>query len=117
MFQCLRHGLMAAFVLGGLAVISACHTHLMQDEVAQSDSDIITYQCGDLLVQAQFYGDSVNLSVDDRSWPLSRVRVASGVKYQGVKAGDTIIFWTKGDAAWLSIDGMSYPACMRQGGD
>ncbi len=69
-----------------------------------------TYSCGDTKVTAEYSdADSVKLDVDGRRYTLPHVVSADGAKY--ANTDESIVFWNKGNKAYLEVSGKQYPEC------
>ncbi|MCP5152959.1 MAG: MliC family protein [Ectothiorhodospiraceae bacterium] len=73
---------------------------------------IAAMRCGTQAVHAEFFGDTLRLTVGDAVIEMRRVRSGSGARYE-VPGDPTTSFWTKGDHALLEIRGEGYPECAR----
>lgn len=67
----------------------------------------LVYECADYEFIARLGPGEMAVWLEDRYMILSRVRSASGVKYE---EGDTL-FWLKGNEAMLELDGQRYTGC------
>ena len=67
----------------------------------------LVYECIGTDFIARIGPGEVALWLEDRYVILSRVRSASGTKYE---EGD-VLFWSKGEEATLHVDGQTYPDC------
>ncbi|MCZ0813808.1 MliC family protein [Roseovarius sp. EGI FJ00037] len=70
------------------------------------------FDCGGTEVAFGVLGERATLRIDGRDIEMEQVRAASGARYQGV-GGDGTEFWSKGDAAMLSVAGREMPDCTR----
>ena len=74
-------------------------------------------QCGqaDIALDLNEDGDWLELTHLDNVIELERIASASGARYQLPDNADTW-FWSQGDTATLSLDGVTYPTCVAAGG-
>ena len=100
---------MRVYYIGLLAValgISACSRE--KATVVPHGLGHALYQCGDLKVYAEFYGDGrATLAFDYRMLTLQQVPAASGAKYTDAAGNE---FWTK-DGARLTLAGQPIRRC------
>ena len=69
----------------------------------------MVYECSEYEFIARLGPGEMAVWLEDRYLVLSRVRSASGVKYQ---EGDTV-FWSKGEDALLELDGQRHSDCQQ----
>lgn len=69
------------------------------------------YICSHLLVKADFFGNYLTLTIEDKSYQLNQTQSASGSKYEN-KATKTL-FWQKGDSAVLEFNGQRFSNCRK----
>lgn len=67
--------------------------------------------CSHLLVKADFFGNDLTLTIEDKSYQLNQTQSASGSKYDN-KATNTL-FWQKGDSAVLEFNGQRFSNCQK----
>jgi membrane-bound inhibitor of C-type lysozyme len=81
----------------------------------RDDGEVIGYQCGELVVSAEFRGnDRAMLAIGDRKLDLELVPAASGAKYADGQGNE---FWAKGlDEAMLTLAGEATRSCRTAGG-
>ncbi len=70
------------------------------------------YDCDDLAFTVRIEGDTAQVLLPDRSVVLPRVPAASGAKY----SDGATVFWNKGDAALLEVNGTTYRDCVNNPG-
>jgi len=102
-----------AIVLGGLlvAVLFAPVARAQDEEPVNT----ATFVCADQKsIVAKFYSDEVALTLKDgRSLALPQVISGSGARY--ANADESIVFWNKGNTAFLtegSDENMTYKDCV-----
>jgi membrane-bound inhibitor of C-type lysozyme len=72
-------------------------------------SDKREYQCGEIVVSADFHGHGpVKLRYDGNELTLPQVASASGARYADERGNE---FWSKGDHAMFTIAGQSMRNC------
>lgn len=99
----------AAAVFAAL-LLAACAAPEPEDAPA---SVAAAFQCGDQRVEARFAGDTLKLGIGFRGYTLSRVRAASGARYEGGEGASRVIFRDRGTRALLEIGDRAYPECRR----
>jgi putative lipoprotein len=83
----------------------APETHAL---VLQRAREVLAYACDGFAFRVEVAADGVRLSLPEgRSLDLPAVRSASGARYSNGR--DT--FWSKGDEALLTLDGVEHPGC------
>lgn len=71
------------------------------------------FQCGDTLVQFTPHDDGkADMAIENTAYAMEQTISASGARYQNL-GDDSTIFWNKGEQAWVTIDGVDLPECMR----
>ena len=85
------------------------------DEKPEGTDEIIEaiYFCGSTRVQAQFEGAHLTIVQDKKAYSLRRVPAGSGAKFQSPGPNQSVMFWDKGQTAWFSKEGKTYPECQR----
>ncbi|MBK1691030.1 META domain-containing protein [Ectothiorhodospira mobilis] len=70
------------------------------------------FSCGDTTVDFGVLDDLATLRVEDRELPMRQTRAASGARYVA-EGGEDTVFWSRGDAAMLRLQGRDLPECTR----
>jgi len=97
-----------------LLLAGGCSLKEGKETVPALGSDIqalaktLVYQCAGYEFIARMGAGEMAVWLEDRYLVLSRVRSASGAKYQ---EGD-VIFWSKGEEVILIIDNQQFSSCM-----
>jgi membrane-bound inhibitor of C-type lysozyme len=75
---------------------------LSADARAEDPVSKVVFGCnGDKTIDATFYADLVDLTLSDgRSLSLPQTMSGSGIRY--ANADETIVFWSKGDTAFIT---------------
>lgn len=68
------------------------------------------FRCGDTRVEVRAFEDAAVLYASDRRRILTRRPAASGARYEAQDDAGTW-FWSQGNAALLSLDGVEFPEC------
>lgn len=104
-----------------LSLLSACDRPKTEKaETEKNDApyvakipDIVTsdYECGTQQITfSTLGGDKGDLKVKNVSYAMQSVVSASGAKYNNL-GDDKTIFWSKGDTAFVTLDGKELPEC------
>ena len=86
---------------------------LPKADAAKPPPQAARFQCGTNDVAAAVKGDVLTLTLEGRTHTLTRVRAASGAKYES-DGEPTMIFWDKGSSATLSLGAKEYPPCTKR---
>jgi heat shock protein HslJ/uncharacterized lipoprotein YbaY len=73
---------------------------------------VVSWRCGDQLIQTEQFGDKLRLQLGASQFNLLQAETASGARYVTVD-DPTTLFWSKGDRAHLTIRGQAYSECVR----
>ncbi len=99
---------------GIVLLISACGTKPLQQHVGQHDKVVgriiatDLYQCGaEQIVTSNSDQEELLLEKLKQAYVLKRTISASGAKYTGSAGNKELVFWTKGDTAFLEEEGQS----------
>jgi len=71
------------------------------------------YQCGDVLVEfsiSERDADFADMRIGNTSYAMKHVISASGAKYDNL-GDETTVFWSKGDEAFVKIEGQDLADC------
>lgn len=71
------------------------------------------YECGAVLVEAGLAEGKVILRAEGRDFVLKQESAASGARYVDPDGGTTV-FWSRGDTAMVTLDGIDLPECQRK---
>ncbi|MDI9244166.1 META domain-containing protein [Marinobacter sp. CHS3-4] len=98
-------------ILAGLGLAGCASTPDMPEHQPEP-----AMQCGQAEIKLELNedGDWLQLTHLDQVTELERVVSASGARYESIRNDDTW-FWSKGDTATLTLEGMSYPTCVASG--
>lgn len=108
---------LTAISLLSLLSIIGCDSNPSQTEESSNgntskittDKKSSNFICSHLLVKTDLIGDSLTLTIEDKSYQLSQTESASGSKY--VNQSNSISFWQKGDSATLEFNGQRFSNC------
>lgn len=108
---------LTAISLLSLLSIFGCDSNPSQTEESSNgntskittDKKSSNFICSHLLVKTDLIGDSLTLTIEDKSYQLSQTESASGSKY--VNQSNSISFWQKGDSATLEFNGQRFSNC------
>ncbi|MCG5535226.1 META domain-containing protein [Ectothiorhodospira mobilis] len=70
------------------------------------------FSCGDTPADFGVLDERATLRVEDRKIPMRQEKAASGARYVA-EGGEDTVFWSKGDAAMLRLQGRDLPECTR----
>jgi len=71
----------------------------------------LTFACGDTVVRfVPGDGDLADMHIANSAYAMQEVVAASGAKYENPGQPGTV-FWSKGDSAFVSVNGASLPEC------
>lgn len=114
-----------AFAAAGLAglALAACSEREGAGELPPAapvnpfaDSELITFQCGELEVTARFIEGRARLVADSQTIDLVQVAAESGTQYEA--AGDPrTVFVHEGGGAHFTLSGEEYPHCEADSGE
>jgi membrane-bound inhibitor of C-type lysozyme len=80
--------------------------------VTPPPSGFITFACEEVEFRVRMGTEQVELVLPDRTLVLPQVPAASGAKYQKGRS----LFWNKGNAARIEVEGKVYSVCTRRPG-
>ena len=93
-------------------VLAACAPKDETAAPASNDEIVAHFTCGDEAITVTFAGETATLERGGETIALKQVVSGSGAKYE--REGDpSTFFWNKGDNGLLSIDGATYPECVK----
>jgi heat shock protein HslJ len=72
----------------------------------------VRLQCGNTAITTTSHGEALDLAVDGKTFTLRRTRSASGARYE-TAGPPPVRFWSRGQAASLTIGSTKYPECKR----
>ncbi|WP_017931254.1 META domain-containing protein [Robiginitomaculum antarcticum] len=70
------------------------------------------YLCGTQTVHATFTGENLALDMGGHSYNLTRTISASGAKYSLNSPDHKVLFWSKGDSAFMEMNDEAQVSCM-----
>jgi len=68
------------------------------------------FRCGDRLIRVGFAGEAAVMDTGEERLVLQPVPAASGARYE-VEDDAGTVFWSQGDSALVSLEGMELPEC------
>lgn len=70
------------------------------------------FRCGEKVVRIRLSGDGEtgDMSIANVSYAMKRAISASGARYNNL-GDDSTVFWSKGDKAYVTVDGEELPEC------
>lgn len=74
---------------------------------APAGTRVVAYDCDDLAFRVEVAKERALLFLPGRSVPLAHVASGSGAKY----SDGNVTFWSKGDEASLTVDGIEHSGC------
>ncbi|MCW8856357.1 MAG: META domain-containing protein [Kangiella sp.] len=86
-------------------------TNGSQTDIVVQNKVSAEYICGHLLIKTDLSGNNLTLSIEDKSYQLSRSSDPSGNKFANTP--NNIVFSRKGDSAALEFNGQQYSNCQK----
>ncbi len=80
----------------------------------QGEAFTTTMDCGRMTIEVHGDGDGVTVFAAGEEYRMEPAISASGAKYQ-VAGDQATTFWSKGNNAWLELNGQPWPECVTPG--